>query len=92
MKDVLQILHIVQGSSRGLTMVGGPAAAPVELSYLDSRNGYRRVPRCCHLCAQAVTRSYLRTYLPPFLLPIFLVTKLATFSGTPLWVPDTQTF
>ena len=47
---------------------GGPACgrAAVELSYLDSRNGYRRVPRCCHLCAQAVTRSYLRAYLPPF--------------------------
>ena len=60
--------HCRRQSTRGPMVEGGPACgrAAVELSYLDSRNGYRRVPRCCHLCAQAVTRSYLRAYLPPF--------------------------
>ena len=57
--------HCTRQSTRGPMVEGGPACgrAAVELSYLDSRNGYRRVPRCCHLCTQAVTRSYLASYL-----------------------------
>ena len=53
-------LHKAQGLAHLEVAVGeAQRRAVLEVSYLDRRNGYRRVPRCCHLCTQPLQGTYL---------------------------------